>query len=119
MREFRVMVTILRRFGVVSALLAAAGLAAAQQPAQHTTEAPSITEGPTAMKAQPALMNNDSVLKMHAAGVADGLIVQTIVAQPGKYDTDADSLIALKKAGIADPILDAMTNKARRQITKV
>jgi len=71
------------------------------------------------MKAQPALMNNDSVLKMHAAGLADDLIVQTIGAQPGKYDTDADSLIALKKAGLSDEVLTAMTNKARRQITNV
>src|SRR5580698_1923824 len=98
------MTTILRRTMLVLAILfSAAGVAAAQQP-QHTTEAPSISEGPTAAKPRPALMNNESVLKMHAAGLADDLILQTIAAQPGKYDTDADSLIELKKAGIDDAI---------------
>lgn len=86
---------------------------------QHTSEAPTVLDGPQVVKAAPALMNNNSVLRMHAAGLDDALILQTISAQPGKYDTDADALIALKKAGIADAILEAMTNKARRQITNV
>jgi len=78
-----------------------------------------VIDGPQPMKAQPALMNNDSVLKMHSAGLSDDLILQTISAQPGKYDTDPDSLIALKKAGLSDEVLTAMSNKARRQLTNV
>ncbi len=62
-------------------------------------------------------MTNDTVLRMHAAGLSDELVLQTIAAQPGRYETDADSLIALKKAGLADSVLNAMTNKARRQLT--
>jgi len=106
-------------FGRIAVMLAfcVAATSVAQQ--QHTTEAPSITEGPQPMKAQPALMNNDSVLKMHAAGLSDDLILQTISAQPGRYETDPDSLIALKKAGLSDEVLTAMTNKARRQLTNV
>ena len=86
---------------------------------QHTADAPSITDGPQPIKAQPSLMNNDSVLKMHAAGLTDDLILPTISAQPGRYETDPDSLIALKKAGLSDEVLTAMTNKARRQLTNV
>jgi hypothetical protein len=64
-------------------------------------------------------MSNDSVLRMHSAGLSDDLIVQTIQTQPGHYDTDADTLIALKKAGLSDSVLAAMTAKARRQITNL
>jgi hypothetical protein len=54
---------------------------------------------------------------MHKAGLSDDLILQTIAAQPGRYDTTPDALIALKQAGISEPVLSAMTGKARRQIS--
>jgi len=98
--------------------LAVVGIAAGQTP-QHTTEAPNVIDGPQMVKAQPALMNNDSVLKMHSAGLSDDLILQTISAQPGRYETDPDSLIELKKAGLSDEVLTAMSNKARRPLTNV
>jgi len=98
--------------------LVVVGIAGGQAP-QHTTEGAAVIEGPQARKPAPALMNNDSVLKMHAAGLSDDLILQTIAAQPGRYETDPDALIALKKAGLSDDVLTAMTNKARRQITNV
>ena len=94
--------------------------AAAQQP---VAEPPSVIEGPQApgtvpvRQAEPSLMSNDTVLRMHQASLADDLILQTIATQPGKYDTSPDALIALKKAGLSDPVLAAMSNKARRQIT--
>jgi len=90
---------------------------------QHTTDSPAILEGPQtpgtapAPAAEPSLMNNETVLKMHRAGLGDDLILQTIATQPGRYDTTPDSLIALKQAGLSDSVLAAMTNKARRQIT--
>ena len=90
---------------------------------QHTNEAASIIAGPQApgnapaRSAEPALMTNDSVLRMHQAGLADDLILQTVTAQPGRYETAPEDFIALKKAGISDSVLSAMSNKARRQIT--
>ena len=90
---------------------------------QHTAEPSTILEGPQTpgvsptRPAEPSLMSNDTVLRMHQAGLADDLILQTIAAQPGKYDTTPDALIALKQAGLSDPVLAAMANKARRQIT--
>jgi hypothetical protein len=90
---------------------------------QHMDGAPQVLEGPQtagttpAHPAEPALMNNDSVLRMHAAGLPDDLILQTITAQSGRYETGPDDLIGLKKAGVSDAVLSAMSNKARRQIT--
>ena len=102
------------------ALATCTGPVLAQQP---VTEPPTVLEGPQTpgttpqRRSEPSLMSNDTVLRMHQAGLADDLILQTIATQPGKYDTTPDALIALKQAGLADPVLAAMTNKARRQIT--
>ena len=108
------------RLFLVTTLACVSSLAAAQQP---VAEPPTVIEGPQTpgstpgRTAAPSLMSNDTVLRMHQAGLADDLIVQTIATQPGKYDTTPDTLITLKHAGLADPILAAMSNKARRQIT--
>jgi hypothetical protein len=48
--------------------------------------------------AQQAL-NNDSVIKLVKAGLSEDLIVSTVNASPGTYDTSANGLIALKTAG--------------------
>jgi hypothetical protein len=90
----------------------------------HVTEAPTVIQGPQAAgapsgKPDSTQMTNDSVLRMHSAGLTDDLIVQTIDSQPGRYDTGPDTLIALKKAGLSDSILAAMSAKARRQITNL
>ena len=89
----------------------------------HTAEPVGVIEGPQtpgtapAPPAEPTLMDNDAVLRMHKAGLTDDLILQTIQAQPGRYDTTPDALIALKGAGLSDSVLTAMANKQRRQIT--
>jgi hypothetical protein len=89
-------------------------VAVAQPP--HTTEAPQAVDGPLAPAKVPA-MNNDSVMKMAKAGLGDDLVIQTINTQPGQYLTDADSLVALKGAGVSDRVITAMINKGRRQLT--
>jgi len=61
--------------------------------------------------AQQAL-NNDSVVKLVKAGLSDDLIVSTINAAPGTYDTSADGLIALKTAGASDKVVSAVVLKA-------
>lgn len=57
-------------------------------------------------------LNNASVIKLIKAGLSDDLIVATINASPGKYDTSAVGLIALKKAGATDKVVAAMILKA-------
>ena len=61
--------------------------------------------------AQQAL-NNDAVIKLVKAGLSDDLIVSTINAQAGTYDTSTDGLIALKTAGVSDKVVSAMVAKA-------
>ena len=60
-----------------------------------------------AVAAQQAL-NNDSVIKLVKAGLSDDLIVTTINASPGAYDTSANGLIALKAAGASDRVVSAV-----------
>jgi hypothetical protein len=78
----------------------------------------SSVEGPLAEPATKTL-TNDSIVRMVKAGLGDDLILQTIVAQPGSYATDADAMVALKAAGVSDRIIAGMVNKSRRQITPV
>lgn len=63
------------------------------------------------MFAQQAL-NNDSVVKLVKAGLSDDLIVATINASPGAYDTSTNGLIALKTAGVSDKVVAAIVVKA-------
>jgi hypothetical protein len=88
--------------------------------AQSAGDVPQVIEGPqSAPAAKFATMNNDSVFRMAKAGLGEELIIQTINTQPGKYLTDADSLVALKTAGLSDRVINAMMNRSRRQITGV
>ena len=50
-------------------------------------------------------MNNAAVIKLLKAGLSDDLIVTTIDASPGKYDTSADALTALRNAGVECDII--------------
>ena len=57
-------------------------------------------------------MNNDAVIKLVKAGLSDDVIVSTINASPGTYDTSADGLIALKTAGASDKVIAAIVARA-------
>jgi hypothetical protein len=57
-------------------------------------------------------LTNDSVIKLVKAGLSEDLIVSTINASPGTYDTSADGLIALKTAGVTDKVVSAILTKA-------
>jgi hypothetical protein len=61
--------------------------------------------------AQEAL-DNATVAKLVKAGLSEDLIVTTINSSPGKYDTSANGLIALKKAGATDKEVAAIVLKA-------
>jgi hypothetical protein len=54
--------------------------------------------------AQTAL-NNDAIVKMSTAGLSDDVIVATMMASAGNYNTTPDSLIALKKAGVSNKVI--------------
>lgn len=57
-------------------------------------------------------LNNDSVIKMVKAGLTDDVIVATINANSGTYDTSADGLIALKQSGVSNKVIDAIVAKS-------
>ena len=57
-------------------------------------------------------LNNDAVIKMAKAGLSDDVIVSTINASPGAYDTSADGLVALKQAGVSDKVIAAIVAKS-------
>jgi hypothetical protein len=56
-------------------------------------------------------MNNDSVIKMAKAGLSDDVIITTINASAGTYDTSPDGLVALKQSGVSDKVIAAIIAK--------
>jgi len=58
-------------------------------------------------------MDNAAVIKLLKAGLSDDLIVTTIEASPGKYDTSADALVALRTAGADSKVISAVLMKSR------
>jgi hypothetical protein len=64
-------------------------------------------------------LNNDAVVKLVKAGLSDDLIVSTINASPGTYNTSTDGLIALKAAGVGDKIVTAIVMKASGPVAGV
>lgn len=53
-------------------------------------------------------LDNEAILRMTQAEVGDSILLQTIRTQPGNYRTAPDDLIALKKAGVSEPVIAAM-----------
>ena len=100
------------------ALYVALGLTLISATSSLCAQAPTLSDGPLAAPAaQPKAMTNDSVVRMVKAGLSDELIAQTISTQPGAYTTDAESLVALKQAGVSDRVITAMVNKSRIRLT--
>ena len=66
---------------------------------------------PSALIPQQTL-NNESIIKLVKAGLSDDLIISTVNAAPGAYDTSADGIIALKRAGASDKVVSALVTKA-------
>jgi len=57
------------------------------------------------------VLNNDAVIKLVKAGLSEDVIVTTVNASPGNYDTTANGLIALKSAGTSDKVISAIVLK--------
>jgi hypothetical protein len=56
-------------------------------------------------------LTNDAVVKLVKAGLSEELIVGMVSSQPGKYQTGANEVIALKRQGISDRIIAEMIKK--------
>jgi hypothetical protein len=57
-------------------------------------------------------LNNDAVIKMAKAGLSDDIIITSINANQGAYDTSTEGLIALKKAKVSDKVVSAIIVKS-------
>lgn len=62
------------------------------------------------LSASAAVMTNDDVVKMVKAGVGDSLILQQIERSQPAFDTSVDGVIALKKSGVSDTVINRMMN---------
>ncbi|HEV2314993.1 MAG TPA: hypothetical protein VGR94_06785 [Candidatus Acidoferrales bacterium] len=54
------------------------------------------------------VLKNDDVVKMVKAGLSESIVVATIQANPGNYDTSTDGVIKLKKNGVTDNEIKAI-----------
>jgi hypothetical protein len=61
-------------------------------------------------RAQQGLTNSD-IIKMQSAGLSESIILASVNGQPAAYDTSADGLLALKKAGVSDAVVAAMISR--------
>lgn len=59
--------------------------------------------------AQHVLTNKD-IVDMVTAKLSDAIIIDEIHKAPTRFSTAPDDLIALKKAGVSDAVIEAMTN---------
>jgi hypothetical protein len=53
-------------------------------------------------------VTNADVLKLAAAGLPDSVILAKINSSPCSFDLSTDALVALKQAGVPDPIIEVM-----------
>src|SRR5215510_6109342 len=58
-------------------------------------------------------LNNDAIVKMVKAGLAEDVILNMINTQPAQFSVTADSMIALKKEGVSDKVIAAMLSKGQ------
>jgi hypothetical protein len=62
-------------------------------------------------------LTNDDVVKMVKSGLPTGTIVGAIQANESNFDVSANGLIALHKAGVTQPVMDAMIASASKKRT--
>jgi hypothetical protein len=74
------------------------------QLADKTAEVNTSTPPPLQSK----VLDNTAIIRMTKADLGDDIILQTVRAQPGNYQTGADDLVALKGAGVSQPVIAAM-----------
>ena len=69
----------------------------------------------TLVAAMPAVaqqgLTNADIVKMQSAGLSESIILASVNGQPAAYDTSADGLLALKKAGVSDAVVAAMISR--------
>ena len=70
---------------------------------------------PVASSANGKPMTNEDVVSLRGVGLSDELIIAKIKSAPASYSVDTADLVALKKAGVADVVIQAMIEAQSRQ----
>jgi hypothetical protein len=65
--------------------------------------------------AAPPMLTNADVVKLTAAGLPDFVILTKINGSSCNFDLSTDALVALKQAGVRDPIIEAMMTIAAKK----
>lgn len=76
--------------------------------AMVTKKARTETANAPTLRTRAVVLSNNDVLRMKAAGFADETIIAAINTRESLFDTTPEMLIAMKKAGISEPVLNAM-----------
>ena len=59
------------------------------------------------------VLTNDSVISMVKGGLGEAVVLARIRSSPANFDTTTNSLLALKKAGVSDKVIEAMVSAPR------
>lgn len=59
------------------------------------------------------VLSNDSVISMVKGGLSEAVVLARIRSSPANFDTSTNSLLALKKAGVSDKVIEAMVSAPR------
>jgi hypothetical protein len=76
------------------------------EPSRPATEA-RVAQPPAALPPAPE-MTNETILKLTKAGLGDEVILGMLNNQQGRYALDADSIIALKQAGVSEKVIASL-----------
>ncbi len=61
--------------------------------------------------ASAATLKNSDIIKMVEAKLDPSIIISAVQGSEGRFDTSAEGIIALSKAGVPSPVIDAMIKK--------
>jgi hypothetical protein len=82
-------------------LTQAPSLGAMAQPTKHEQKS-------TTTSTQQAVLTNDDIIKLVAAGISDSVILAKIKNTACKFDLSTDALVALKQAAVSNSVIEAM-----------
>ena len=71
------------------------------------------TGGPQTRVEAQEVLTNDSVISMVKGGLGEAVVLARIRSSPANFDTSTNSLLALKKAGVSDKVIEAMVSAPR------
>ncbi|MEX1246614.1 MAG: chalcone isomerase family protein, partial [Thermoanaerobaculia bacterium] len=82
------------------------------KPEASSAETREAARGASQVKPGEKPLTNDDIVAMHKAGLGDDIVIAKIQQTTGNFDTSADALIRLKKAGISKPVMNALLKPA-------